>query len=234
MQGLRLTVVSGALALLVLTHTAPTAQALQILGGDASCDGFGTCTIDNIDPIVKPVADETYEIILRDMQHIEIFDNDGFEVTVLFGVGSPISNQSTLTVSVDFGFSDMNGDPVGPDVGGFSTDLLPGEGVGNSIQLVDAPLGGSFILHDFEIFLTCGGCDSTNFLNTSPVNGIENVASRRQFAHRVLGSRAVDLVAADVGHGYYLSAESSYCIASVRIRWRVRDGGRPPKWTHGS
>ena len=172
MGSTHLTAVAALFALLVSMFATPAAHALQILGGDPSCDGFGTCTIDNIDPVVNPVADETYEIILRDMQHIEIFDDDGFDVTIFFGIGSPNTNQKTLTVSVDYGFSDMHGDPIGPDVGGFSTDLLPGEGVGNSIQQVDAPDGGSFILHDFEIFLGCDGCDTTNFLNTSNVNSI--------------------------------------------------------------
>jgi hypothetical protein len=106
------------------------------------------------------------------MKHIEVFDGDGFELTVFFGIGSPPTNQKTLTVSVDFAFSDMNGDPIGPDPGGFSIDLLPGEGVGNSLQQVGAPDGGSFILHDFEIFLTCEGCDPNNFLNTSDITSI--------------------------------------------------------------
>jgi hypothetical protein len=168
-----MTAVAAMLVLLLSTLVTPAAHALQVLGGDPSCDGLGTCTIDNIDAIANPVADETYEIILRDMKHLEIFDDDGFDVTVFFGIGSPLTNQKTLTVSVDFGFSDMNGDPIGPDVGGFSSDLLPGEGVGNAVQMVDAPEGGSFILHDFEIFITCEGCDSANFLNTSQVNSIE-------------------------------------------------------------
>jgi len=173
MRSIRWTAIATALALLISACVTPAVHALQVLGGDPSCDGFGTCTIDNIDPVVNPVADETYEIVLRDMKHLEIFDGDGFLVKVLFGIGSPNTNQKTLTVSVDYGFSDMNGDPIGPDVGGFSTDLLPGEGVGNSIQQVDAPQGGSFILHDFEISLGCDGCDATNVLNTSDISGIE-------------------------------------------------------------
>lgn len=160
------------LTLFVLASMASSVHAIQILGGDPTCDGISMCTIENIDPVTNPVSDETYEIVLRDMEHLEIFDDDGFSVTVFFGIGSPVTNQNDLTVNTDFAFSDMNGNPIGPDIGGFSSPLAPGEGVGNPIQQVSAPQGGSFILHDFEIFLTCDGCSTTDILNTSDINSI--------------------------------------------------------------
>jgi hypothetical protein len=158
------------LALGLAAFPAQGAHALQLLFGDPSCDGFGTCTISNIEAVQNPVADEVYEIVLRDMQHIEIFDSDGFTLTVFWVVSNP--SNVNLGVSVTFGFSDMNGDPIGPDAGGFDDTLLPIEGIGNSIQLVPAPQGGSFILHDFEIFLTCTGCTSSAFFQTSEISEI--------------------------------------------------------------
>jgi hypothetical protein len=152
---------------------ASSVHALQILGGDPTCDGISMCTIDNIDAVTSPVEDETYEIVLRDMKHLEIFDEDGFNVTVFFGVSNPISNPNNVDIQLDFAFSDMNGDPVGPAISGSSVPLAPGEGAGNPVVAVDAPQGGSFVLHDFEVFLTCDGCTTTNKLNTSNIDHIE-------------------------------------------------------------
>jgi len=161
------------LALSALASTASSVHAIQVLGGDPMCDGISMCTIDNIDPVMSPVTDETYEIVLRDMMHLEIFDDDGFNVAVFFGIGSPNTNQDDVVVHLDYAFSDMNGTPIGPAITGSSTPLAPGEGVGNPIIPVIAPEGGSFILHDFEIFLTCEGCADTNILNTSDIDRIE-------------------------------------------------------------
>ena len=161
---------AAALATLLL---ASPAAALQVMLGDPSCDGAGTCRIDNIDPVPdKNFKSDIFEIVLRDMQHIEIpFSEGGLSVTVFFGFSNPVGNPSVTIDSETFGFSDENGDPIGPSVPGFQNLLLgPGESFGNPVRLMDGPTD-PFLFHDFEIAIDCAGCRD-NQLTISDIGSI--------------------------------------------------------------
>lgn len=109
----------------------------------------GPVEITNID------APTTFDIVLRDMQHLEIFDNgtgSGYQVAVNMGVTHDLTaNDQGGIFVLDAFFSDENGDRIGPTLTPAlnPTILLPID-VG-ALMVFDVPPSDPVILHDFHI-----------------------------------------------------------------------------------
>jgi len=145
--------------LLAIAMMSPTVHSLQVMMGDASCDGAGSCFIDNLDPFSdNSIDNEVMRFELRDNQRIEVIPgsdpNGKFELTMYWGWINDGVTEVDLTKS--FRFFDGNGDTVGPDIRTYTWTLQPGVGHGNLTTYGFAD--SSFVLSGLEVTWACPAC----------------------------------------------------------------------------
>ena len=159
---------------------ASSAQALVSLEGDPSVVGT-IATIDNIGPPFAPIditnSQEQFDIVLRDMQHLQIIDDDGqFDVVVDIDLEhidlTPGGTASDAVIFMDMFFSDENGDPIGPAIP--VVDFAYPAGFTNALAgklVIDIP-GLDFLMHDFHITISSEADSQESQLIINSINSV--------------------------------------------------------------
>ena len=153
--------------------TVSTVQGIT-LDGDPSVttipnagDGGGPLTnalIDNISAISGGSVEITnidfptmFDVVLRDMQHLEIFDNgtgSGYQVAVDMDVTHDIPQGVQAGIFVlDAYFSDENGDRIGPTLTPLVNPTILLAVDASALFVFSVPPGDPVILHDFHIMI---------------------------------------------------------------------------------
>lgn len=154
--------------------TASVGQAIT-LGGDPSVAG-DTATISNVDgfaPVEITDSQEVFDIVLRDMQHLQIFDVDSFEVQVgLVLQNPPPPTNPDANVTISMFFSDEDGRPVGPGIPDINIDLAAGPPLTSIGTPVPVATPTDFVMHDFHINVSVEGTVRISAINVVDLIGV--------------------------------------------------------------
>lgn len=147
-------------------------QAVITLGGDPSIVGGTAASIDNVDafvPVDVANMQEQFDIVLRNMQHLEIIDDGDFDLVVHLDVENTSATTDAF-LFIDMFFSDENGDPIGPAIPSMNNvQVDAGQTFSNIFQTITLPGPVDFIFHDFHIAIGAEATDSVLVNAIGPV-----------------------------------------------------------------